>query len=67
MLRVKPIGRNATIFLTETRAVATDPIARRRFRRYWAFASPGIASICWLSLLPLKRDAEQRARALHVA
>jgi hypothetical protein len=66
-LRVKPISDHRTVFFTETRAVATDPIARRRFRRYWAFASPGIAAIRWLSLLPLKRDAEQRARALQPA
>jgi hypothetical protein len=62
-LRVKPISDNRTVFFTETRAVATDSVARRKFRRYWAFASPGIAAIRWLSLLPLKRDAEQRARA----
>lgn len=66
-LRAKPIGPNATLFLTETRAVATDPSARRQFRKYWAFASPGIAAIRWLSLLPLKRDAEQRVRALQPA
>ena len=66
-LCAKPIGPNATLFLTETRAVATDPSARRQFRKYWAFASPGIAAIRWLSLLPLKRDAEQRVRALQPA
>lgn len=66
-LRAKPIGRHRTVFLTETRAVATDPMARRKFRRYWAFASPGIATIRWLTLLPLKRDAEQRGRALKAA
>ena len=61
MLRAKPIGEHESIFLTETRAVATDPVARRKFRRYWAFASPGIAAIRWLSLRPLKKDAEKRA------
>jgi hypothetical protein len=55
------------MFLTETRAVATDPDARRKFRSYWAFASPGIAAIRWLSLLPLRKDAERRARALPAA
>ena len=62
MLRAKPVGANESIFLTETRAIATDPAARRKFRRYWAFASPGIAAIRWLSLLPLKREAERRAQ-----
>jgi len=61
-LRVRPIGSESSVFITETRAVATDPIARARFRRYWAFASPGIALIRRLSLGPLKRDAERRAR-----
>ena len=61
-LRVRPIGSDSSIFITETRAVATDPTARARFRRYWAFASPGIALIRRLSLGPLARDAERRAR-----
>jgi hypothetical protein len=36
-LRAKPLGNNTSLFLTETRAVATDPVARARFRRYWTF------------------------------
>jgi hypothetical protein len=60
-LRVRPIDSQSSIFSTETRAVATDAAARARFRRYWAFASPGIALIRRLSLGPLKRDAERRA------
>lgn len=63
-LRADAVGREASIFYTETRAVATDASARARFRRYWAFASPGIALIRRLSLGPLKRDAERRARAV---
>jgi hypothetical protein len=61
-LRADPVGPHASIFRTETRAMATDPVARARFRRYWAFASPGIALIRRLSLGPLKREAERRAR-----
>jgi hypothetical protein len=61
-LRADPIGAGESIFRTETRAAATDGTARARFRRYWAFASPGIALIRRLSLRPLKRDAERRAR-----
>jgi hypothetical protein len=63
-LRADPLDHEASIFRTETRASATDSTARAQFRRYWAFASPGIASIRWLSLRPLKRDAERRARAM---
>jgi hypothetical protein len=59
-LRADPIDARTSIFRTETRAIATDPTARMRFRRYWAFASPGIALIRWLSLRPLKRKAENR-------
>jgi hypothetical protein len=60
-LRADPVDGQTSIFRTETRAVATDAIARSRFRRYWALASPGIALIRRLSLPPLKSDAERRA------
>jgi hypothetical protein len=61
-LRADPLDRDTSLFRTETRAVATDAVARARFRTYWAFASPGIALIRRLSLSPLKRQAEHRAR-----
>lgn len=60
-LRADPIDGGSSLFRTETRAVATDPVARAQFRRYWAFASPGIALIRRLSLNPLRREAERRA------
>ena len=66
-LRAHPVGEQHSVFMTETRAVATDPAARDRFRWYWAFASPGIAAIRWLSLKPLKQEAERRARAPRAA
>jgi hypothetical protein len=59
-LRADPIESGGAIFRTETRATATDRASRARFRSYWSFASPGIALIRWLSLLPLKREAERR-------
>lgn len=62
-LRTDPVGDAFSTFRTETRAVATDDEARRRFRRYWSFLSPGIRLIRTLSLTPLKRDAERRALA----
>jgi hypothetical protein len=61
-LRAESIGATDSIFRTETRAVATDPTARARFRWYWAFLSPGIILIRWAILQPLKSDAERRAR-----
>lgn len=62
-LRTDPIGADASIFRTETRAVATDAAARAKFRRYWSFLSPGIILIRWASLGPLKREAERRFRS----
>lgn len=62
-LRADPAGDGYSIFSTETRAVATDAEARRRFRRYWSFVSPGIALIRQLSLAPLRTEAERRAGA----
>ena len=61
-LRADTVDETTSVFRTETRAIATDPVARARFRRYWALARPGIAMIRRLSLRPLKREAERRAR-----
>jgi hypothetical protein len=61
-LRAESIGTTDSIFRTETRAVATDATARAKFRRYWAFLSPGIILIRWAILGPLKNEAERRAR-----
>jgi hypothetical protein len=58
-LRADPIDGGRSIFRTETRAVATDAFARRKFRRYWAFASPGISLIRRVTLRPLKDEAER--------
>ena len=60
-LRAEPLDENETLFLTETRAATTSDYARRRFRRYWSFVSPGIVLIRRLSLRPLKADAERHA------
>lgn len=61
-LRADPVSQERSVFRTETRAVATDPDARARFRRYWALSSAGIALIRLLTLRPLKADAERRWR-----
>jgi hypothetical protein len=62
-LRADPTGTAESIFRTETRAVATDATARTKFRRYWSFLSPGIITIRWVALKPVKAEAERRARA----
>jgi hypothetical protein len=60
-LRVDPAGEADSTFRTETRAVATDVVARRRFRWYWARFSPGIAVIRLITLRLVKTEAERRA------
>ena len=59
-LRANPDGNGQSIFRTETRAVATDVEARRKFRRYWAFLSPGIIAIRSVMLPAVKAEAERR-------
>ena len=61
-LRAESTSPTASVFRTETRAYATDPTARERFRTYWSFLSPGIIVIRWAMLGPLKREAERRFR-----
>jgi hypothetical protein len=65
-LRADAISDQQSIFRTETRAIATDSVARARFRKYWALASPGIALIRRLLLRPVNRAAEREA-AVRVA
>ena len=59
-LRADPMGPHASIFRTETRAIATDAYARAKFRTYWSLLSPGIIAIRWALLWPLKAEAERR-------
>jgi hypothetical protein len=61
-LRADPSGPTGSVFRTETRAIATDAAARKKFRRYWSFLSPGIVLIRRVALAPLKAQAEQRGR-----
>ena len=59
-LRADPTSAGESLFRTETRAVATDPTARAKFRTYWSFLSAGIVLIRWAVLGPLKIEAERR-------
>jgi hypothetical protein len=52
-----------TRFATETRAVATDDQARKKFRRYWRAFGMGALLIRRLLLPALRRQAEQRWKA----
>ena len=60
-LAAEPLGPGESRFVTRTRVVTTDPESRRRFRRYWAATSAGIALIRYASLPLVKREAERRA------
>lgn len=61
-LRADPVGPTESVFRTQTRVATTDPAAHAKFRRYWSFFSPGIILIRRMTLGPLKREAERRAR-----
>jgi hypothetical protein len=61
-LRADPIGTTESVFRTETRVATTDPSARAKFRRYWAFVSPGIWLIRWMSVQLVRKEAARRAR-----
>lgn len=63
-LRADPIDATNSIFRSETRAIATDPSARARFRWYWSFLSPGISLVREMMPGPLKAEAERRAQAI---
>lgn len=56
---VDPIGPASSVFATETRVVTTDPASRERFRRYWAFLSPGILLIRHAILRVVRAEAER--------
>ena len=68
-LRADTVDETISVFRTETRAIATDPVARERFRRYWALARPGIAMI--RRLIVAATEARSRtaraARLIRVA
>jgi hypothetical protein len=60
-LEVEPTGPTSSVFSTETRVVTTDAVSRERFRRYWAFLSPGILVIRYEILRLVRAEAERRS------
>lgn len=59
-LEAEAVSCDTTRFGQETRAVATDPDARRKFKRYWRWARFGIIAIRLLMLPAVRRAAERR-------
>jgi hypothetical protein len=62
-LRADAISPYSSVARSETRAVATDASARRKFRWYWSRFSAGIVLIREMSMRLVKREAERRAMA----
>jgi hypothetical protein len=60
-LRAERISAGTSMARTETRVTTTGPIARAKFRRYWAFLSPGIRLIRRIALKTVKQEAERLA------
>jgi hypothetical protein len=63
-IAVDPVAPGLTRLRSETRVVATDEPARRKFRRYWRIFGIGILFIRWLLLPAIRREAERRHAAL---
>ena len=59
-LEAEPVGPALTRFATETRVIATDEDARKRFRAYWRKFGLGILLIRWVAVPAVKREAERR-------
>jgi hypothetical protein len=59
-LEAEELSAEVSRFAQETRAVATDDQARRKFRRYWRWARFGIIAIRLLLLPEIRRAAERR-------
>lgn len=61
-IEVTSSGPGRSRLASETRAVATDAVARRRFLRYWRWARFGIVAIRWLLLPAVARQAAAQWR-----
>jgi hypothetical protein len=61
-LEAEPLGPDLTRFRTETRAVATNTAALKKFRRYWRWARFGVGLIRWIVVPRVRREAELTSR-----
>jgi hypothetical protein len=61
-LAAQPAGPGESLLVTRTRAAATDPESRKRFRRYWAPMSAGIILIRYAGPAP-GQEGSRTARA----
>ena len=61
-LEAEPLGPEFSRFKTETRALATDDVARAKFKKYWRKFSPGIVLIRRLTVSAVRKEAERQYR-----
>lgn len=54
---VRPYGASSTLLSYECRTVTTDPMSRRRFRRYWWLVRPFVGHIMRATLRQIAADA----------
>jgi hypothetical protein len=66
-LEAEPLGPALTRFRSQTRVLATDDGARRKFRRYWRLVGVGIVAIRWLVGRAVRREAERRFRRVRAS
>jgi hypothetical protein len=66
-IEAQPLGPARSRLVQETRAIATDALARAQFRRYWRWARFGIVSIRLLLLPAVRRAAERQWREARLA
>jgi len=59
-LEAEALERRTTLFRTQTHVLATDPVARKRFLLYWAFAGRFVGLIRILGLRAIRRESERR-------
>lgn len=64
-IAASPIDSGTSRLEIGTYVATTDPVARARFRRYWAVFSPGILLIRATALSAVKSEAEQRYQKLR--
>jgi hypothetical protein len=64
-IEIEPRDGGARL-VTETRVVATNQEARRRFLRYWRWARFGIIPIRWLMLRAIRAQAEAESRRREI-
>ncbi|EKX68457.1 hypothetical protein Sipo8835_11030 [Streptomyces ipomoeae] len=62
-LVVHPYGTRRSLLTYEARTACTDPVATRRFARYWTVVSPDVGIVMRAALHAIRTTAEEEARS----